>query len=138
MTQTATVSRILNNGTAEICVVRAGACSHDCSDCQGCMTVKQPTVYAQAGNPVHAKKGDIVTVESNNGPLLAIAVMVYLIPMMLMIIGYAVGSSLGLSQNGCILVAFAFFAASFVLSILLNHYVKQHKSVSMTIIKVIA
>ncbi|MCI2106289.1 MAG: SoxR reducing system RseC family protein [Intestinimonas sp.] len=137
MTQTATVSRTLQNGMAEICVVREGACSHNCSDCQGCMTAKQPTVYAQAKNPAGAKAGDIVVVESKNGPLLGIAVVVYLIPMLLLLAGYFIGYALGFSQNGCILVAFLFFVVSFGLSVLLNRYVKQNRAVTMTITKVV-
>ena len=102
MVQTAKVTRILENGLAEVAVKRQSACGHDCSQCGGCseMLVSQ-TVAVVAENPVRAMPGDTVTVESATGRVLRAAALLYLVPFALFFVLYRLAISLGAPEGDC-------------------------------------
>ena len=89
MIQTAKVTRLLDNGTAEVAVKRQSACAHDCSKCSGgCSEMMvRSTVSVVAANGVGAMPGDMVRVESSSGGILKAAVGVYLVPFLLFFLG---------------------------------------------------
>ena len=87
MTQIATVERILDAQRAEISVPRKSACGHDCEECAGC-GVTGAAVRARALNPIGAKPGQKVVVESSTQKMLHIVVLVYLTPIVLFLVGY--------------------------------------------------
>ena len=91
MTQIATVERILDNRHAEISVPRKSACGHDCEECAGC-GVTGAAVHATADNPIGAKRGDLVKVESSTAPVLKAAVVLYVLPLVLFFLGYWLGT----------------------------------------------
>lgn len=134
MTQTAQVKRAYPNGTAEVAVVRQGACAHNCSECGGCMTAAQPTVTAMADNTVGAREGELVVVETENTQLMGIIAFVYLVPMVLLVGGYLVAQAFGLTQGWCILAGAAAFAVSILLVVWLDRRVKKHKALQFKIV----
>ena len=136
MTQTAQVKQTFPNGTAQVAVVRQGACAHNCSECGGCMTAAQPTVTALAQNPVGAREGELVVVETSNSQLMGIIAFVYLVPMVLLIAGYLAAQALGLSQGWCILAAVAAFAVSILLVVGLDRLVKKRRALQFRIVAV--
>lgn len=136
MRQTAQVKKVLPGGIAEVAVVRQGACSHNCSDCGGCMTAAQPTVVARAANTPGAREGELVIVETANAQLLGVIAFVYLVPLVLLIAGYLAAQALGLTVGWCILAACAAFAFSVGLILLLDRYVKRHKAIQFDIVAV--
>ena len=87
MTQIATVERILDADHAEISVPRKSACGHDCEECAGC-GVSGAAVKARAANPIGARPGQKVVVESSTKKMLRIVALVYLIPVVLFLAGY--------------------------------------------------
>ena len=87
MTQIATVERILDPSHAEISVPRKSACGHDCEECAGC-GVSGASVYARAKNPIGARPGQKVVVESDTKNMLGIVSLVYLVPVVLFFVGY--------------------------------------------------
>lgn len=89
MTQVATVERIIDENHAEISVPRKSACGHDCEECAGC-GVTGTAVHAKALNPIGAKPGQKVVVESDTGKMLLIVSVAYLIPVVLFLAGYLV------------------------------------------------
>ena len=89
MTQIATVERILDADHAEISVPRKSACGHDCEECAGC-GVSGASVYARAANPIGARPGQKVVVESSTKKMLRIVALVYLIPVVLFLAGYVI------------------------------------------------
>ncbi|WP_298030585.1 SoxR reducing system RseC family protein [uncultured Dysosmobacter sp.] len=93
MTQIATVERILDGKYAEISVPRKSACGHDCEECAGC-GVSGAAVHARAVNTIGARPGQKVVVESSTQKMLGIVALVYLIPVVLFILGYAVAFAL--------------------------------------------
>ena len=94
MTQIATVEKILDADHAVISVPRKSACGHDCEECAGC-GVTGAAVKARAENPIGAKPGQKVVVESSTQKMLGIVVLVYAIPVALFLIGYLAAFALG-------------------------------------------
>lgn len=113
MTQIATVERILDNDHAEISVPRKSACGHDCEECAGC-GVTGAAVHARAINPIGARPGQKVVVESSTQKMLGIVALVYLIPVALFILGYLAGFAL----TGSVAVEYTTAVSGFLLGIL--------------------
>ena len=78
------------DGTASVMLVRQSACSGDCHKCSGCGAVEQKMLLT-ANNPMGAKPGDLVNIESASGPVLRGAAILYLLPLALFIPAYLWG-----------------------------------------------
>ena len=79
------------DGTAQVVHIRQSACSGDCHKCSGCGAA-QEELRLTAANPIGAKPGDLVIVESASGPVLAGAAMLYMLPLVLFFAGYLLGA----------------------------------------------
>lgn len=90
MEQMVLVRRVLDSGDAEVTVVRQSACSGDCHRCAGCGAATE-TLILRAKNPINAKAGDVVKIESDSTPVLKAAALLYLFPLALFLIGYLLG-----------------------------------------------
>ena len=111
MTQIATVEKILPNGRAEISVPRKSACGHDCEECAGCGV--SGSVRAVASNPIGARVGDKVVVESSSKKLYGMILIVYMLPLLFFLVGYF--ASAALPSEG---LRYAVAIAAFLLGIL--------------------
>ena len=94
MEQMVKVRRIYPDGTAEVIHVRESACSGDCHKCSGCGAAKEAVLFT-ADNPIGARAGDLVKVESDTGTVLKAAVVLYVLPLVLFFLGYYIGDLLG-------------------------------------------
>ena len=92
MEQLVRVQKLNDDGTAQVIHVRQSACSGDCHKCSGCGAAEQ-TVVLTARNPIAAKPGELVVIESASGPVLAAAAMLYLLPLALFFLGYLIGET---------------------------------------------
>ena len=90
MEQLVRVQKLNADGTAQVIHVRQSACSGDCHKCSGCGAAEQ-TVVLTARNPIAAKPGELVVIESASAPVLAAAAMLYLLPLALFFLGYLIG-----------------------------------------------
>lgn len=90
MQQLVRVQKCNPDGTAQVIHVRQSACSGDCHKCAGCGAA-QETLVLTAKNPIGAKPGQMVTVESASGAVLAGAAVLYLLPLVLFFAGYLIG-----------------------------------------------
>lgn len=106
MEQLVRVRQIHRDGTATVLCVRESACSGDCHKCSGCGAAKE-SILLRADNPIGARMGDLVKVESETGPVLKAAAVLYMLPLVLFFGGYALGAALGLSGGLFGGVAFA-------------------------------
>ena len=129
MEQLVRVRETFDDGTALVVHVRESACSGDCHKCSGCGAVEQTMVFA-ARNLIGAKPGELVIVESETGPVLKAAAVLYLMPLVLFIVGYLVGMQWGL---GGLIGALA-FALSILLVVLYDRFVMKKKNTVYTII----
>lgn len=89
MRQRVTVKEIRPDGTAVIFLRRPSACGGDCERCGSC--TPEEIVTAEAANPLGAKMGDTVDVETESGIVLAAVAVVYLVPLLLFFAGYFAG-----------------------------------------------
>lgn len=86
MKQIATVTRMLDEHTAEVSVVRRSACAHDCGSCSGC-GAQTSSISVRAKAPFPVAPGDKVELYSDNR-VLGYAALVYLVPLVLFLVGY--------------------------------------------------
>lgn len=121
MRQKATVSSLLPDGRAVLTVVRRSACSGDCHSCGGCGSAEQ-TLRVTAENPVGAKIGEKVWVESSGAPVLKGAVLVYLLPLALFLAAYLAAMPLG---AWAFAVAAGAFAVGFLPALAYNRKIKR-------------
>ena len=91
MEQLVRVKEAHADGTATVLVIRESACSGDCHKCSGCGAAKEAVLFT-AANPIGARRGDLVKVESATGPVLKAAVVLYVIPLVLFFLGYYLGT----------------------------------------------
>lgn len=134
MTQIATVERILDANHAEISVPRKSACGHDCEECAGC-GVTGAAVHARAVNPIGARPGQKVVVESSTQKMLGIVALVYLIPVALFLLGYLVMVFLNASVGVQYFTAVLGFAAGIVLAILYDRRLRARGGLIFTIVR---
>lgn len=113
MTQIATVERLLAGDYAVISVPRKSACGHDCEECAGC-GVTGAAVQARAANPIGAKPGQKVVVQSDTQKMLGIVALVYLTPVVLFLVGYFATIALASAP-----IRYLFGGIGFVLGILI-------------------
>ncbi len=118
MTQDAVVTKLIDKRTAEVEVERGTACGGNCGSCEAC--VFQNRIRTTARNRISALPGQKVVIETKTSDILGAAALLYLVPFVLLFIGYAIGAVLSFGQGGCILVGVAFFALGVALNVLLQ------------------
>ena len=91
MEQKAKVRCLHNDDMAQVLVIRESACSGDCHKCSGCGAAKE-ALLVDAVNPVGAKPGDMVIIQSETAPVLKGAAVFYMVPLALFFLGYFVGN----------------------------------------------
>lgn len=93
MTQTVMVKALNPDGTATVLHLRQSACSGDCHKCSGCGAA-QEALLLTAENPIGARPGDKVVIQSETAPVLKGAAVLYILPLLLFFLGYALGAAL--------------------------------------------
>ena len=96
MEQIVRVKQCFEDGTAQVICIRESACSGDCHKCSGCGAAKE-AILLTAVNAIGATPGDLVTIQSETGPVLRAAVVLYMLPLVMFFAGYAAGAALGIS-----------------------------------------
>lgn len=134
MTQIATVERILDADHAVISVPRKSACGHDCEECAGC-GVSGAAVKAKAINPIGARPGQKVVVESSTQKMLGIVALVYAIPVALFLVGYLAAFFLGGTVAIQYTVAVSGFVIGIVMAILYDRHLRAKGGLSFTIVR---
>ena len=124
--------RVLSNnadGSAQVVCVRQSACSGDCHKCSGCGAVEQAMIFT-ARNPIGARPGDLVNVESDTGPVLKAAAVLYMLPLVLFVAGYLIGMQW---QLGGLIGGLA-FVLSVGIAVAYDRLVMKKKNTQYTII----
>ena len=116
MTQDAIVVKILPNSMAEVVVTRSTACGSTCGNCESC--IFQSELKTLARNSIGAKPGQKVVISSSSRRIFSAAALVYIMPLLFFLVGFAVSSLLGASEGICVLVSFlSLILSAFVLII---------------------
>lgn len=92
MEQIVRVREVYDDGTAQVTLVRESACSGDCHKCSGCGAAKQ-TLLVTAQNAIGASVGEWVRLRSDTAPVMKGAAVLYILPLVLFFVGYAIGAA---------------------------------------------
>lgn len=82
---------------AEVVVTRTTACGSNCGNCESC--IFQSELKTLARNRISARPGQRVIIESKSSKIYKAAVLVYILPMLLMVAGYALGAVLSAGEG---------------------------------------
>ena len=110
MTQDAKVIKILPGNRAEVIVVRATACGSNCSNCESCIYDKE--MHTEALNKAGASVGDNVIIESKTKVVMKAALLAYIFPIVMLLLGFIIASKFGAGEGVSVLVAFIALAVS--------------------------
>ncbi len=126
MEQLVRIREVYQNGTAQVVCVRESACSGDCHKCSGCGAAKE-TILLTADNPIGAGVGDLVNLRSETAPVLKAAAVLYMMPLVLFFVGYAVAAALDLS--GGLMGSLAFLVSIVLIVLYDRRMAKKDKTI---------
>jgi len=135
MIQEAVVTKVNDDGTAEVVLERYNICDGNCLECEKCIYEKVTKV--KVANPIGAFKGQKVMVESDSAKMFKAALSIYILPMIFFFVGFGLGALAGFPQETNILFSFVFLAiGALVASIMAKN---QHKNnpIPSTIIEIL-
>ncbi len=132
MTQDAVVTKLMPRGMAEVSVTRSTACGGNCGSCESC--IFQNELKSMAHNRIDAKPGQRVVIETKSSRVFSAALLVYVMPIVLFLIGYAVAYMLGAGEGICIAVSFAALVVSCVILVVSQRLRKNKNPITFNII----
>ena len=133
MTQDGVVTRLLPNGMAEVAVARTTACGGNCPSCESC--IFQSEIKTLAKNRIEARPGQRVVIATQSKTIFGAAALVYLMPIALMLISYALASRLGASEGLCIAASFAALLLSALILVVSQRSKKNRSKIQFEIIR---
>ncbi len=133
MTQFAVVRNVERNGKALVEVLRGTACGDGCSACNAC---NKTPISVKAENEVGAITGDRVQIETQTSMIMSAAFVVYVVPMIMLFLGYWVGDMLGFSEGMSILTGFCGFGVALIVAVVFGRY-RTKNPIRYTITRVV-
>ena len=118
MFQEAIVTKNRDDGLAEVVVERLGICGGDCNGCNECKY--EHLMKSVVQNPIGAHRGQHVMIETPTKGVVKGALAIYVLPIVLLIAGYAIAAALSLSEGTCIIAAFAAAIAGVIIAIVIS------------------
>ena len=134
MTQDAVVTRLLPNNMAEVAVARTTACGGNCPSCESC--IFQSELKTLARNRIQARPGQKVVIATRSKEIFGAAVLVYLMPIVLMLLSYAVAAALGAGEGLRVLVSFLAVLVSAGILVLSQRAQKNKDKISFEIVRI--
>ena len=135
MTQSAIVEGLTANGDAMVRVYQKSACAHDCSECAGICGAKK-TITVQARNPLRARPGDLVTVETLTKRIIQAAALVYLLPLAVLLLSCILGYVLGGSETVQALAGVGGLVLGCACAAAVNRFVRRDRPLEYTIVNI--
>ncbi|MBQ5406417.1 MAG: SoxR reducing system RseC family protein [Oscillospiraceae bacterium] len=133
MTQDAVVTKLLPDNMAEVAVARTTACGGNCGSCESC--IFQSEIKTVARNLIDARPGQKVVIASKSSTVFGAAALVYLMPIVLFLLGYALAFLAGAAEEICIAVSFAALLLSGVILVLSQKHKKKQQAFTFDIIR---
>lgn len=118
MLQEAIITKIRDDGLAEVVVERLGICGGDCNGCNECKY--EHLMKSVVQNPIGAQRGQHVMIETPTKGVVKGAFAIYVLPLVTLILGYLTAALLSLSEGACIIAAFAAAAAGIAAAMALS------------------
>ena len=136
MTQDAVVTKLLPDNMAEVAVARTTACGGNCGSCESC--IFQSQLKTPARNLVGAKPGQRVIIQSKSSAIYKAALLVYVFPMVLTLLGYLLAYLAGAPEGACVGAAFAGLALGAAVVVLSQRMKKdKDKEISFDIVRLV-
>lgn len=135
MTQEAVVTKLLPNGMAEVAVRRTTACGGNCGSCESC--VFQNELKTPAMNPIHAKPGQKVLIESQSSRIFKAAFLVYIFPLLLFFAGYLISAAFSPSEAVRMIASFAGLIAGAMLVVLSQRHIREKDRITFEIVQIL-
>lgn len=132
MTQEAVITKLLPEGMAEVVVTRGTACGSNCGNCESC--IYDSKIKALARNDIQAGKGEKVVISSKTSFVFGAAMLVYVMPLVLFLIGFFIAHNLGASEGVCVLTSFLGLVLGAVIIVLSQRLKRDKKTLVYTII----
>ena len=129
MTQEAIVTRRLPDGMAEVVVTRGTACGSNCGNC-----IFQSELKTPANNLIDAQPGQRVIIQSKSSKIFGAALLVYILPIVMILLGYFIAYSAGASEGICILASFIGLLLGAVI-IVISQRIKKTQNITFDIIQ---
>lgn len=111
MTERGTVVS-LSGDTAMVKIKRSSACGDNCGSCSGCDNFK----IVAAENVINAAVGDSVEISMPSEKVLSAAVIVYVIPIIMLIIGYFIAYAILHTESAGILCGLFGMAVAYIIT----------------------
>ena len=134
MTQDAVVTRLLPNNMAEVAVARTTAFGGNCPSCESC--IFQSELKTLARNRIQARPGQKVVIATRSKEIFGAAALVYLMPIVLMLLSYAVAAALGAGEGLRVLVSFLAVLVSAGILVLSQRAQKNKDKISFEIVRI--
>lgn len=120
---------------AEVAVTRTTACGGNCGNCESC--IFQSQLKTMAKNGISASPGQRVLIESKSSNVFGAALLVYIMPLLFFLVGFALAYSLGASEGICIAVSFAGLILGAAILVLSQRLKKNKNPITFDIVELI-
>lgn len=121
----------IDGNKVTLIMYRESTCSH-CSGCgEDTKVAKELTVTVEQ----RVEIGDIVTFQMKDSKFLKIGFLVYIVPVIMMVIGFNVGTRLGYEEKGAAGMSFLFLVITFLFIHLIDKFLVKEK-IQMEVLKV--
>lgn len=104
MRQEAVVTKVREDGLAEVVVERQSLCGGDCSECSECKY--ENLMKSVVKNPIGAERGQRVYIDTPTKGVVKGALAIYVLPIVMLFIGYFAAALLSASEGICIICSF--------------------------------
>lgn len=122
----------INGNRIKLKMFKESSCAH----CSGCGDANKMARELEVTYDGEVELGDIVTFELEDAKMLKIGFIVYVLPVIIMILGFVIFMKLGFSENTSVFGAFAFLVLSFVgLHIYDKFFVKEKVEMKVTAVE---
>lgn len=133
MTNDAVVTKVFDNGMAEVAVTRGTACGSNCGNCESC--IFQNELKTLARNLIGAGSGQRVIIESKSSKIYKATLLVYILPVILVVAGYVIAAAAGAGEGLCIAASFLGLALGAAITVLSQRLKKGKDPITYDIIQ---
>ena len=122
----------VNGNKIKVKMFKESSCAH----CSGCGDASKLTRELDLFYNGEVEIGDIVTFELEDAKMLKIGFLVYILPIIMMLIGFVISSKIGNSEKTSVFISFGFLISSFIcLHIYDKYFVKEKVQMVVTAVE---
>lgn len=122
----------VNGNKIKVKMFKESSCAH----CSGCGDANKLTRELDLFYNGEVEIGDIVTFELEDAKMLKIGFLVYILPIIMMLIGFVISSKMGNSEKTSVFISFGFLIISFIcLHIYDKYFVKEKVQMVVTAVE---